>query len=352
MEEIYLRELQQNLLIIVIFYSNLSQSNIPKIRISNGEYYFYRSYASNTNNPQQRYVLGYSMAFEKIIYEIPLFTFPSQKQSSKDEMPTEDSLKTRSRTIFKHKYTKEKSCVFICIEDIYIWLFSNRNEIFFHTTRKNPQQAIRSLCDFNIPDCDIMFSCLVNNKLSVYGLDDLNLDYESSLPLKKVTFNKTIRNIIGFPHEEPRYLAFVASQKEEDHEAFSINLMEIKSQKLVSSIYTDANTRITKIKTVNLNINGKSRPLLVAVQYTSVKTLDKKRYAGRVSLYSVEKNELAPLHEIVFENMAVTDVFDIQGLLFVCQANKIQWFKISMREDQKFYEESVSYLFTEKVSNF
>jgi len=256
---------------------------------------------------------------------------------------------TRSRTIFKHKYTKEKSCVFICIEDIYIWLFSNRNEVFFHTTRKNPQQAIRSLCDFNIPDCDIMFSCLVNNKLSVYGLDDLNLDYENSLPLKKVNLNKTIRNIIGFPHDEPRYLAFVSSQKEEEHESFSINLMEIKSQKLMSTLGTNSNTRITKIKTLNININGELRPLVVAVQYTSVKTMDKKRYAGKVCLYNVEKNEFTLLHEIIFENMAVTDVFDIKGFLFVCQANKIQWFKISMREDRKFYEESVSYLFTEKV---
>ena len=88
---------------------------------------------------------------------------------------------------------------------------------------------------------------------------------------------------------------------------------------------------------------------MAAVQFTSAKTIDKKRYAGRVSLYNVEKNELTLLHEIIFENMAVTDVFDIKGFLFVCQANKIQWFKISMREDRKFYEESVSYLFTEKV---
>ncbi len=74
-------------------------------------------------------------------------------------------------------------------------------------------------------------------------------------------------------------------------------------------------------------------------------------FSSKVGLYTVEKNqELTLWHEIHFENEAITDVFDIRGFLFVCKGNVIQWYKISMKEDRKFYDEQISLLFTEKVT--
>jgi len=133
-----------------------------------------------------------------------------------------------TKTIFKHKYFKEKSCICICSEDIYIWLFFKKDEIFFHSTRKDPNYAFRSLCDFTIPDSDNFFSGLVNRKISIYALNDHQLDYENSLPLRRIPMNKTIRNVMAFPFEDPRFIVFVTSQRNIHEETFSVNLMEIK----------------------------------------------------------------------------------------------------------------------------
>ena len=82
-------------------------------------------------------------------------------------------------------------------------------------------------------------------------------------------------------------------------------------------------------------------------------------FAGKVGLYNVVSNvvnnvmnhDLNLLHEINFENEAVTDVFEIRGFLFVCKGNMIQCIKVSRREDRSFHDETISVLFTEKVQN-
>ena len=73
-------------------------------------------------------------------------------------------------------------------------------------------------------------------------------------------------------------------------------------------------------------------------------------HVGKVSLYNIEKNELNLLHEIYFDNFPVTDVFAINGFLFVCKGYVIEWQKILMREDRTFHNEIISFLFTEKVN--
>jgi len=82
--------------------------------------------------------------------------------------------------------------------------------------------------------------------------------------------NKTIRNIITFPFEEPRFLVYVTSQKMTQEEIYALNLMEIKfislndtklittfrTQKSLNNIVSLDTSSIIKIKALSLNING------------------------------------------------------------------------------------------------
>jgi hypothetical protein len=79
------------------------------------------------------------------------------------------------------------------------------------------------MCEIAMPEFEYLILGINQNKLHAYQLNPA-LDYENYLPINKQVQFKTVRNLLAFPYEKPKYLIFTASTQE----LFSLNVMEIK----------------------------------------------------------------------------------------------------------------------------
>jgi hypothetical protein len=143
--------------------------------------------------------------------------------------------------------------------DTYYWIFYKKGNFYIHASSKTSNFFTNIICEFRsgIPEFHNLFLGISETKLNAYSLNYLSLDFHSPIPSVKVPITRTIRNILAFPYEKPKYIVFTTSQIENNWEKFTLNLMEIKTHTLMNSITFEETHKILKIKTLDLNINGK-----------------------------------------------------------------------------------------------
>ncbi len=143
--------------------------------------------------------------------------------------------------------------------DAYYWVFYKKGDLYIHSSVSLSDSSVNKLCEFRsgIPEYHNLFLGISEGKLNAYTLNYLSLDFHNPIPSVKIQLMRTIRNILAFPFEKPKYIVFTTSQNESNVEKFSLNLMDIKSQSLLNSITFEETHKILKIKTLELNINGK-----------------------------------------------------------------------------------------------
>lgn len=271
------------------------------------------------------------------------------------------------RTIIEHSYHNGKKCIFIGSKDLLFWIFYKKGNIYIHSSKPPSESFIPSICEFRsgIPDYENLFLGISDGKLNAYSLNYLSLDFNNPIPLVKVPLMKTVRNILAFPYEKPKYIVFTTSQTENNNEIFSLNLMEIKGQTLVNSTSFEESQKILKIKTLDLDINGKivkNNSIILKIQFQLISALiyirrtSTQSHSSTVNLYQLiedksgnKKVDLNLLHQIKINTDAVTDVFTLSGALFICVGNLIQGYQIVMNEEKQFDAKIIYNLATEKV---
>ena len=78
-----------------------------------------------------------------------------------------------------------------------------------------------------MPSYNNLFLGLSKDRLDAYTVNNYGLEYSYPIPLIRKNMDKTVRNLLAYPYDKPKFIIFTSSMQIKNDEYFSLNLMEI-----------------------------------------------------------------------------------------------------------------------------
>ena len=238
--------------------------------------------------------------------------------------------------------------MFLNINSNPVWLFCKQGELFFHYNENISKKTIKSMCEFNMPEEKEFFLWCQENRVHIYTLKSMN--YHSFMPYERLNIKKTVRNLVKYPSNDPKYLICLTST--EPHNLYEIHLINIMHNKKEICDTFSFESPVLNIKLLELSVNNKMRLFIGATMF-QMKGINTFSHKGVIYLFEIDENtkKFILSHQLQSgPNESITEIHSLNGLLFLYVNDRIDVLEIKSSDGIKLEDSrKITPFFSHKV---